>query len=143
MSQLQDLGSVRGLMPESARNLAALLGDADALQLLALAGWQRLVIPLGMDAGPLARLAEQIGSQHLAERLRYFYAGEILEVPRCAAACRAVRDLDIHATAEAAVRAGRVLNHVVGELARKHGLSSRQVWKILKNPAPVLQGGQP
>lgn len=140
------LASVRQLLPESVQSMAALIGDELALRLIAVRGGCTVSVPLFAGKGhgrkSAARLAAEVGEE-LAQRLMYFYAGEHLYVPRCAAALDALRAVEIHRAAAAALQAGRPMAAVVPELARAHGLSDRAIWATLDRPAPVLEDGQP
>ncbi len=140
------LASVRQLLPASAQAMAALIGDELTLRLIAACGGCSLSVPLFADKGrgrkAAARLAGEVGEE-LAARLLYFYAGERLYIPRCAAALDALRAVEIHRAVAAALQAGRGKVATVAELARAHGLSDRAVEEILSRPAPVLEGGQP
>lgn len=139
--------SVRQLLPESAQTMAALIGDEDTLRLIAVRGGCSVRVPEGRPGAlgrkAVDRLAEAVGCEHLARRLMFYFAGEVLHVPRCAAALDALRAVEIHRAAAAALQAGRSMVAVVPELARAHGLSDRAIWATLERPAPLLEDGQP
>lgn len=137
------LASVRQLLPESVQTMAALIGDELTLRLIAVRGGCSVPVPVRASGPAVARLVGKVGCEQLARRLMYFYAGERLYVPRCAAALDALRAVEIHRAAAAAIQAGRPIAAVVPELARAHGLSDRAVWATLERPAPVLEDGQP
>lgn len=141
------LASVRQLLPESAQTMAALIGDEDTLRLIAVRGGCSVRVPEGgrgaLGRKAVERLAEAVGCEQLARRLMFFFAGETLYVPRCAAALDALRAVEIHRAATAAQQDGRGLGATVAELARVHGLADRTVSEILKRPAPLLEDGQP
>lgn len=141
------LASVRQLLPESAQTMAALIGDEDTLRLIAVRGGCSIRVPEGRPGAlgrkAVERLAEAVACEQLARRLMFFFAGETLYVPRCAAALDALRDHDIHRAFSAGRQDEQGRRALVFELARTYGLSDRAVWAIMDRPAPVLEDGQP
>jgi len=141
------LSSVRQLLPASAQAMAALIGDEETLRLIAVRGGCSIRVPEGVRGmqgrKAVERLAKAVECEQLARRLMYFYAGEELYIPRCAAALDALRAVEIHRAAAAALQAGRGMAATVAELARAHGLANRTVEVILGRPVPVLEDGQP
>lgn len=139
--------SVRQRLPESAQTMAALIGDEDTLRLIAVRGGCSVRVPEGgrgaIGRKAVERLAEAVGCEQLARRLMFFFAGEVLHVPRCAAALDALRAVEIHRATAAALQVGRSMAAVVPELAHAHGLADCAVWAILERPAPLLEDGQP
>lgn len=137
------LASVRRLLPQSAQAMAALIGDELTLRLIAVCGGCTVRVPVSASGPAVARLIGKVGCEHLARRLMFFFAGETLYVPRCAAALDALRAVEIHRAAAAGQSAGRSMVAVVAELARHHGLSDRAIIATLARPAPLLEDGQP
>lgn len=141
------LASMRQLLPTSAQSMAALIGDEDTLRLIAVRGGCSIRVPEGMRGAQsrraVERLTEAVECEHLARRLMFFFAGETLYIPRCAAALATLRAVEIHRAAAAALQAGRGMAATVAELARAHGLANRTVEVILGRPVPLLEDGQP
>ena len=135
-------------LPKSTQEMAALIGLENALSVAAALGTRFISIPLGKRAAgrqALARLAAELGSAELAATLVQHYGGTHIYIARGdipASDSRARRNLEIHQAADEALRAGKTLAPVVNAMARRYALSARTVWKVLKQPAPVLSGGQ-
>lgn len=141
MSNFQ-IDQVKELLPDQ------LLEVADAIGLPAT---QRLVEELGGTTWTPAKgvrrlgvirheaLAEIIGepaARIMAER----WANVPLYIPKCDAALRRLRDLQINRKFEQGVRERKSANALVAELAREYKLSDRRVWEILKQPSPDATG---
>lgn len=146
MSESQDLASVRADWPASAEKLAALLGDADTLELLAVAGGMSFYVPSsykGRSAKSVETLTAQLGSAHLVRRLMHFFAGEQLSIPRCHAARLVLRDVAIHKDYAALLAEGATSKAARDVLIHRYGLVNRMMLDILNRPAPILREGQP
>lgn len=127
-------------LPESARNIARLIGMEKAMRLFELMGGVTIAIPKGNARYGQTRyklLAEIIG-ENATDILTAEYGGEMLYIPNCKDALMRARDRDIQSRFEELIKTGLSANKSVAELSRQYRLSDRRVWSILKSmPAPV------
>ncbi len=118
---------IADLLPRSVRELAADVGLPVALRLVAACGGTTVYVPVPRKAGPDHPLVAKIGRPSLsvlaAER-----GGEQIDVPRCAAARRAVVHRSVVAEAAAGVPAAR--------LGARWGYSRAQIKRILRKQDP-------
>ncbi|MFI8744506.1 Mor transcription activator family protein [Pseudomonas sp. NPDC077186] len=138
------LEQVQALLPQQIHEIAQVIGLPGALRLVQELGGTTWEFAKGANRNGsirVAALAEILGEE-AASLLTQHLGGEKIYIPRCAAALRQQRDLEIHRQFEQAVREGVTANTVVAELARAYTLSDRRVWRILKalptNPTPDL-----
>ena len=117
---------IADLLPRSVRELAAEVGLPVALRLVAACGGTTVYVPVPRKAGPEHPLAARIGAAGLAA-LAAGRGGEPLDVPRCAAARRAVVRRRI-----AEQSAGGVPAAV---LAVRWGYSRSHIHRILRSSA--------
>lgn len=114
-------------LPESVRQLVEVLGIGPAMALVRAYGGTTVYVPARDRAdGETARTLARIIGESLAGELINRYSGERLYVPRCADALRDWRAMQIQSAYD---RGGRV-----ADIARRHALSERQIWTILKRP---------
>ena len=137
-----NLDQVKGLLPKQ------LLEIADAIGLPAA---QRLVEELGGTTWPVAKGVRRLGiirhealkevvGETAANIMAERWANVPLYIPKCDAALRRVRDLEINRQYVQGVREGVSANTLVAELARTYKLSDRRIWEILKQPEPEAMG---
>lgn len=137
-----NLDQVKGLLPRQ------LLEIADAIGLPAA---QRLVEGLGGTTWPVAKGVRRLGiirhealkevvGETAANIMAERWANVPLYIPKCDAALRRMRDLEINRQYVQGVREGISANTLVAELARTYRLSDRSIWKILKQPEPEATG---
>jgi hypothetical protein len=110
------------LLPPKLREIAEYCGADTALLLLEHAGGGHVRVPNPEHLHGLHQLVEWLGVERATEFCRNF-AGDIIQVPRAAAAIRAVRNRKIRAERQA----GASLFH----LARYYGLTERQILTIV------------
>ena len=118
-------------LPENARLLWHALQDMNMLwRVLRTCGGQSLRIPRRMPAeqSPLYRA---LGGQILA-RLLPWLGGTSIYVPRCEALLCKLRQYEIITTFSRQTAQGQSSTAAVALLARRHGLSDRRIWQILK-----------
>ena len=136
------LDQVKALLPRQIQELAEAIG---------LSATQRLVEELGGTTWTVAKGVRRLGvirhaalveviGERAANIMVERWANVPLYIPRCAAALRRMRDLEINRQFEQGVREGVSANTLVAELARSNGLSDRRVWEILKQPGPDATG---
>lgn len=139
IEQLQEL------LPAQVREIARIVGLPNAMRLVNELGGTSWEFALGANRDGQIRIAAlgDIVGEEAAALLTSHMGGDKIYIPRCAAALRRVRDLEINRQFEQAVREGVTANTVVAELARAYKLSDRRVWIILKQPLsePVQQPG--
>lgn len=125
-------------LPESAQNLVRLIGMAKAVQLIDQLGGT--TFPVSKSKTRLGQLRYELLSDAVgvdaADILTKEYGGEMLYIPNCVAALRAVRNRAIHARFDELTNPASnptySSNEAVALLAREHRLSDRRVWDILK-----------
>lgn len=116
-------------LPASVRELVEVIGLAAALAIVEARGGVRLSVPTKATAEHW--LAELIGLEAL-EALVAVYAREEIEVPRCAAALRALRERRIVAEFESGASNA--------ELARKYQYTERGIRKLRRRVESEIQG---
>lgn len=123
-------------LPQHVREIANVIGYAGAMRLVAELGGRSWEFAKGANRpgqAHVAALADILGDE-AAEQLTSRVGGNKIYIPKCDAALRRLRDLEIHRQFEQAIREGVSANTVVAELARAFELSDRRVWDILKKP---------
>ncbi|MGK4344016.1 Mor transcription activator family protein [Ectopseudomonas oleovorans] len=130
------LEQVRELLPVQVRDIADLIGLPDTLRLVEHLGGTTWDFAKGRNRHGQIRIAAlgDILGEETAARLTSHLGGEKLYIPKCDAAVRRLRDLEIHRQFEQGLREGVSANTLVAELARANRLSDRWVWLILKQP---------
>lgn len=113
------------LLPESIRDMTDIIGISAALRIVEERGGIRLYVPKALSDSHW--LADLIGTEALAALIE-IYAGEEIEIPRCAAALKAMKDQEI-ANAKGSV----------AEIARRYGYTERGIRKIRRRVE--VQGG--
>lgn len=136
-------------LPESAQNLVRLIGLPKTVRLIEHLGGTTFPVSKGKTRLGQLRfevLSEAIGVD-AADILTREYGGEMLYIPNCAAAIRAVRNRAIHAEFDSLVSSASKpvysSNEAVFKIAVAYRLSDRRVWEILKvlpNQPPVQPG---
>lgn len=119
--------------------LVELIGLAATLELIRAKGGTSLRIPLGITAHgreEREKLVDIVGREE-ATRLIGRYGGTVLYVPSCRQAFVDTRDQAINRERDELARKGLTERALVSVLALRHGLSDRQVWRILKKTGPV------
>lgn len=119
-------------MPESARQIWNALDDIrQFLRMLHAFGGQSVRVPRGMpkDRGHALRKALGLGG---LRKLIAVFGGTNLYVPRCNALMVRLRQHDIIENFTRRTRRGSSSTAAVAGLARRHGISDRRVWQILK-----------
>lgn len=137
-----NIEQIQSMLPQQLQEIAEAIG---------LAATQRLVEELGGTTWPVAKgvrrlgqirhaaLVEVIGEDAatiMAER----WANVPLYIPKCDAAIRRLRDLEINRQYVQGCREGISSNTLVAELARSYKLSDRRIWEILKQPDDCTTG---
>ncbi len=137
-------GTVFGLARNKARGqsineLVELIGLAATLELVRAKGGTSLAVPLGITRRGQEQREKlvQIVGREQATRLIGRYGGTTLYVPTCRQAFVDVRDEDINRERDELAREGLSERALVAVLALRHGLSDRQIWRILKKSGPV------
>lgn len=127
------LDEVQHLLPEMAKLIATLIGLPKALKLVE--AWGGTTFPVSKNKRREGQirfeaLADVVGVD-AAEILTRHFGGEVLSIPRCAAAMREVRDRMIRAEFDQ-----ETLQHTavfaVNQLARRYHMTERNVWMVLK-----------
>ncbi|MOA08775.1 Mor transcription activator family protein [compost metagenome] len=137
-----NLDQVKGLLPKQLLEISEAIGLPAA---------QRLVEELGGTTWPVAKGVRRLGiirhealkevvGETAANIMAARWANVPLYIPKCDAALRRVRDLEINAQYVQGVREGISANTLVAELARTYKLSDRRIWEILKQPSPEAMG---
>lgn len=133
-----NLDQVRDKLPAQVLEIAEVVGMPAALRLVNELGGTTWEFARGANRNGqirVAALADIIGDE-AAQRLTMRLGGETIYIPRCDAALRRLRDLEIHRQFVQAVREGVGARVVVAELARTYKLSDRRIWIILDQVLP-------
>lgn len=137
-----NIDQVKELLPRQLVEIAEAIG---------LPATQRLVEELGGTTWTVAKgvrrlgiirheaLKDIVGEQAAAIMIER-WANIPLYIPKCEAAVRRLRDLEINRQFEQGVREGVSANTLVAELARANKLSDRRIWEILKQPLDTSRG---
>jgi hypothetical protein len=119
------------LLPPKLREIAEYCGAETALLLLEHAGGRYVSVPYPEHLHGLHQLVEWLGVERATVFCRK-YAGELIQMPKAAAAIRSIRDQKI--------RDDRQAGASLGSLARRYGLTQRQITTIVgQDPADDRQ----
>jgi hypothetical protein len=135
-----NLEQVRDQLPAQVLEIAEVIGMSAALRLVTELGGTTWEFAKGSNRNGqirVAALADIIGDE-AAQLLTGRLGGDVVYIPRCDAALRRLRDLEIHRRFVEAVRFGSGARAVVAELARTYQLSDRRIWIILNQSLPDL-----
>ena len=133
------LAAVIHLLPSAVQQMANRISLDYALRVAKNLGGTSRLIPIGNSAKSavaVQKLISDLGCQETAEALIENYGGQIIYLPSCSAAERALRNLAIHHAAEEGLGEGRSMISIVRNLAGQYHLSDRRIWEILSVPAP-------
>lgn len=119
--------------------LVELIGLPATLELIRAKGGTALRIPLGMTLRGQEQREKlvQIVGREQATRLIGRYGGTTLYIPSCRQAFVDTRDENINRERDELARKGLTERALVAVLALRHGLTDRQIWRILKKSGPV------
>ncbi|WP_255497675.1 Mor transcription activator family protein [Aquitalea sp. LB_tupeE] len=137
------LEQLQHLLPEMAQLIASLIGLPRALKLIE--AWGGTTFPISKNQRRQGQiryeaLAEVVGVD-AADILTRHFGGEVLAIPRCAAALRAMRNQQIRDSFDTLTR-HHPASHAVHQLARQYQITERQVWSILKKEEQLYPSGQ-
>ncbi len=119
-------------LPDNARLLWEALRDMRQFRrVLHVFGGQNLKIPQTPPGERTHRLCRKLGMRCLRKLVTAF-GGTYLYVPRCDALMNQLRQHDIIEDFTRATRQGCSSTSAVSRLARRHGISDRRIWQILK-----------
>ena len=134
-------------LPENVRQIWHALGGhekgrmQDLWRILQAYGGQSLCIPSTLPAQRHHPLRRRLGARCTAKLVAAF-GGTPLYVPSCARVLTKLRQRNIIELFTRETTRGLSSTAAVGNLARKHGLSDRQVWNILKKTASAPAQGR-
>lgn len=134
----QARGKARG---QGINELIELIGLPATLELVRAKGGTSFVVPLGITRRGQEQREKlvQIVGREQATRLIGRYGGTTLYVPSCRQAFVDTRNGNINRERDELSRKGLSERALVAVLALRHGLSDRQIWRILKKSGPVRQ----
>ena len=115
--------TIAATLPRTLRDLAEIVGEAQALNLARAFGGQRITIP--RDPSSSHPVAQAIGVE-AARLLGHYYGSVQVEIP----VCRALRV----AQRNAEIRAARREGATISELARRYRLCRRSIFLALREP---------
>ena len=133
-------------LPENMRQIWHALGGRelgrldDLWRLLDTYGGQTIRVPAVIPAERHHPLCRRLGKR-CAAKLVAAFGGTPLYVPRCSSVLTKLRQQEIIDTFSRHTAQGKSSTAAVASLARRHGLSDRQVWKILKKVASAPAQG--
>lgn len=115
-------------LPPLAAEMIEVMGDQATMQLVNEMGGLYLCVPAWPLKRPSARYQrlEEIVGPEAAQRFADRWGNREIQVPKCAKALRLVRDRAIARAYDDKVP--------VPEIARRHNLTERHIWKVLKRP---------
>lgn len=111
-------------------HIASLIGHIAANALVAALGGTVYRVPARNDSPRHATLAEIIGTAEARELVAYA-GGDALYIPKCDACARTRRNAEIIEAYEA--------GESVFRIARRHQMTERNVWRILKTTTTTTQ----
>jgi len=121
------------LLPPTAAQMVAVIGLEAVLALVEACGGARVYVPQPQALGVDHTLVRALGLD-AAERLAAHYGGDAITVPRCLAALRGARNRAIRERHAGGARPP--------SLARRFGLTERQVYAILAAGEPTVDERQ-
>lgn len=125
-------------LPDNARQIWRALNDMRQFwRVLRAFGGQSIRVPRSVPKGGAHSLRKTLGLACL-RKLMSTFGGTSLYVPRCTAIVTNLRQHDIIKGFSRSTGHGSSSTAAVSSLARRHGISDRRVWQILKkeNSAP-------
>lgn len=125
--------------------LVGLIGLPATLELVREKGGTTFTVPLGMTyrgQEQREKLVQLIGREQTTTLIGH-YGGTSLYVPLCRQIVVDKRDVKINRERDELARQGLSERALVRELATRHGLSDRQIWRILKRVLPASSGKGP
>lgn len=124
-------------LPDNARQIwEALLNMRQFWQVLHAFGGQSIRVPRSVPKDKKHALRQHLGVECL-RKLMAVFGGTNLYVPRCAALINRLRQRDIIKDFSRSTQRGSSSTAAVSSLARRHGISDRRVWQILKKENSV------
>lgn len=127
---------------QGVNELVELIGLPAAIELIRAKGGTSFSVPLGITLRgqeQREKLVQIIGREQ-ATKLIGRYGGTTLYIPTCRQAFVDTRDRNINLERDELAREGLSERALVSVLAVRHGLSDRQIWRILKKSGPVRPG---
>lgn len=124
---------------QGVNELVELIGLPAAIELIRAKGGTSFSVPLGITLRgqeQREKLVQIIGREQ-ATKLIGRYGGTTLYIPTCRQAFLDTRDRNINLERDELAREGLSERALVSVLAVRHGLSDRQIWRILKKSGPV------
>ena len=116
--------------------IIGLIGSSAAIELIRAKGGTSFSVPIGVTKRGQEnreKLAQIVGADE-ATKLMGRYGGKTLYVPTCHQAFVDTRNRKINIERDELAKEGLSERALVAILARRHGLSDRQIWRILKMP---------
>ncbi|MMZ41799.1 hypothetical protein D3C81_178920 [compost metagenome] len=129
-----NLESLEEWLPETARQLAEVIGFPATQALVARFGGASFPIGRGLRSTGERRLAllrEVIGPEKTTLLVRHFGGDSSLVIPRCADALREWRNRCFLAAVDARVAEGESLRMALAELGPTFGIGNTRAWAIL------------
>ena len=124
-------------LPDNARIIWRAVNDLHQfLRLLHAFGGQSIRVPRSMPKDKAHALRKNLGVACL-RKLMDVFGGTNVYVPRCTALVNSLRQRNIIKDFSHCTRRGSSSTAAVSNLARRHGISDRRVWQILKKENSV------
>lgn len=121
-------------LPEKLQDMAGLFGMSFVGHLLERFAGMTLIIPAKSREVPLSRELRALLGPDAFSSFLHTYGGTKIYIPTLRRAKVRARDMAINAERDELARKGLSERALVAVLAARHGLSERQVWRILKQP---------
>jgi hypothetical protein len=140
------LKAMESLLPETARELASVIGFEATQKLVERFGGARFPIGRGlMSHGEprLALLRDTVGEENAQKMMQHFGGDSTLVIPRCATALREYRNRCFYSDVDALVNEGKSLSIALMLTAPRYGFGDSWAWHLLaernKPDAPQVQ----
>lgn len=142
-NRLPSLTSIdASLLPDSARQIAEVIGLPQTLALVSRLGGCTLPVPNGVSkrGRAILRLVGDIIGEDNARKLRDAYRATTLYIPNCKGALVQARNMALTRDRDMLAGQGMCERDIVFRLAIRYGISDRYIWQILKNPVTIPEG---
>lgn len=124
---------LRKYLPASAHEIACVIGYDRMLDLLDAFGGRTIAVSKGLcEQGreQQRKIANVIG-EDAAARFGHAFGGDVVSFPLCARAKAKIKDRRVRAEFDEMVRTMSA-TQAINELAERHQLASRSIWRITK-----------
>lgn len=129
-----ELASMESLLPDTARQLADVIGFEATQKLVERFGGVCFPVGRGMRSTGdrrLAMLRETIGDENTTKLMQHFGGDSSLVIPRCATALREWRNRRFYADVDALLNQGESLRMALTLTAPRYGFANTWAWHLM------------